>query len=190
MGLHQGVSVSRFFLEGNNEPIFETMPSSSPNPVLTALAQALPAIELAAPSRAELRDATEAHGLTGHADALALPRSAEEVAAVLALVLRARGRADPARRRHGLRRGRGPAAGRRRARPAAHEPHTRARPRAVARGGRGRRDDRHAAAPRARERVCCSRPTRAPRSSRRSAATSRRTPAARTRSSTARPARG
>jgi glycolate oxidase subunit GlcD len=31
-----------------------------------------------------LRDATEAHGLRGHADALALPRDAEEVAAVLA----------------------------------------------------------------------------------------------------------
>jgi len=31
-----------------------------------------------------VRDATEAHGLAGHADALALPREAEEVAAVLA----------------------------------------------------------------------------------------------------------
>jgi glycolate oxidase subunit GlcD len=49
-----------------------------------ALAQALPTIEMAAPGRAELRDATEAHGLQGHADALALPRSAEQVAAVLA----------------------------------------------------------------------------------------------------------
>jgi glycolate oxidase subunit GlcD len=52
--------------------------------VETALARALPAIEIAAPGRAELSDATEAHGLRGHADALALPRSAEEVAAVLA----------------------------------------------------------------------------------------------------------
>jgi glycolate oxidase subunit GlcD len=56
----------------------------SPEAVQTALAQALPTIEIAAPGRAELRDATEAHGLRGHADALALPRSAEEVAAVLA----------------------------------------------------------------------------------------------------------
>ncbi|HEY3864550.1 MAG TPA: FAD-linked oxidase C-terminal domain-containing protein [Solirubrobacteraceae bacterium] len=49
-----------------------------------ALAKALPAVEIAAPGRAELSDATEAHGLLGHADALALPRDAEEVAAVLA----------------------------------------------------------------------------------------------------------
>jgi glycolate oxidase subunit GlcD len=56
----------------------------SPGAVERALAQALGAIEIAAPGRAELRDATEAHGLRGHADALALPRSAEEVAAVLA----------------------------------------------------------------------------------------------------------
>ncbi|HEY5344078.1 MAG TPA: FAD-linked oxidase C-terminal domain-containing protein [Solirubrobacteraceae bacterium] len=49
-----------------------------------ALARALPAIEIVAPGRAELSDATEAHGLRGHADALALPRCAEEVAAVLA----------------------------------------------------------------------------------------------------------
>jgi len=56
----------------------------SPGAVQTALAGALPAIEIAGPGRAELRDATEAHGLCGHADALALPRSAEEVAAVLA----------------------------------------------------------------------------------------------------------
>jgi glycolate oxidase subunit GlcD len=50
----------------------------------TALAKALPAISIAAPGRAELHDATEAHGLAGRADALALPRNAEEVAAVLA----------------------------------------------------------------------------------------------------------
>jgi glycolate oxidase subunit GlcD len=49
-----------------------------------ALAQALGAIEILAPGRAELSDATQAHGLAGHADALALPRDAEEVAAVLA----------------------------------------------------------------------------------------------------------
>ena len=49
-----------------------------------ALAKALPAITIEPPGRGELSDATEAHGLTGHADALALPRSAEEVAAVLA----------------------------------------------------------------------------------------------------------
>jgi glycolate oxidase subunit GlcD len=60
------------------------MPNSSPDALRAALAKALPAIEIAAPGRAELRDATEAHGLAGHADALALPRSAEEVAAVLA----------------------------------------------------------------------------------------------------------
>jgi glycolate oxidase subunit GlcD len=60
------------------------MPSSSPDALRAALTRALPAIEIAAPGRAELRDATEAHGLQGHADALALPRSAEEVAAVLA----------------------------------------------------------------------------------------------------------
>ena len=56
----------------------------SPEPLSSTLAQALPAIEIAVPGRAELRDATEAHGLQGHADALALPRSADEVAAVLA----------------------------------------------------------------------------------------------------------
>jgi glycolate oxidase subunit GlcD len=60
------------------------MVTPSSGAIETALAQALPAIEVAAPGRAELRDATEAHGLAGHADALALPRSAEEVAAVLA----------------------------------------------------------------------------------------------------------
>ncbi len=58
--------------------------TSSPGAIEAALARALPSIEIAAPGRAELRDATEAHGLAGHADALALPRSAEEVAAVLA----------------------------------------------------------------------------------------------------------
>jgi glycolate oxidase subunit GlcD len=60
------------------------MVTPSPGTIEAALARALPAIEIVAPSRAELRDATEAHGLQGHADALALPRSAEEVAAVLA----------------------------------------------------------------------------------------------------------
>ena len=60
------------------------MVTPSRGAIEAALARALPAIEIAAPSRAELSDATEAHGLTGHADALALPRSAEEVAAVLA----------------------------------------------------------------------------------------------------------
>jgi glycolate oxidase subunit GlcD len=60
------------------------MASPSTDAVRTALARALPAIEIAASGRAELRDATEAHGLEGHADALALPRSTEEVAAVLA----------------------------------------------------------------------------------------------------------
>ena len=60
------------------------MASSSSDALRTALARALPAIEIVAPGRAELRDATEAHGLAGHADALALPRDAEEVAAVLA----------------------------------------------------------------------------------------------------------
>ena len=38
--------------------------------IRTALAKALPAITIAPPSRDELSDATEAHGLTGHADAL------------------------------------------------------------------------------------------------------------------------
>jgi glycolate oxidase subunit GlcD len=56
----------------------------SPESISSALTQALPAIEIVAPGRADLRDATEAHGLQGHADALALPRGAEEVAAVLA----------------------------------------------------------------------------------------------------------
>jgi glycolate oxidase subunit GlcD len=56
----------------------------TPDAVRTALAKALSAISIESPSRAELSDATEAHGLQGHADALALPRSAEEVAAVLA----------------------------------------------------------------------------------------------------------
>ena len=60
------------------------MVTPSPGAIEAALARALPAIEIAAPGRAELRDATEAHGLRGNADALALPRSAEEVAAVLA----------------------------------------------------------------------------------------------------------
>jgi glycolate oxidase subunit GlcD len=60
------------------------MASSSADAIRTALTRALPAIEIVAPGRAELRDATEAHGLQGHADALALPRGAEEVAAVLA----------------------------------------------------------------------------------------------------------
>ncbi len=60
------------------------MASSSADAIRTALTRALPAIEIAAPGRAELSDATEAHGLRGHADALALPRGAEEVAAVLA----------------------------------------------------------------------------------------------------------
>ena len=52
--------------------------------IRTELARSLPSISIVAPSRAELSDATEAHGLAGHADALALPSSAEEVAAVLA----------------------------------------------------------------------------------------------------------
>ncbi len=52
--------------------------------IRTALATALPTITIEPPGRSELSDATEAHGLTGHADALALPRNAEEVAAVLA----------------------------------------------------------------------------------------------------------
>ena len=60
------------------------MVTPSSGAIEAALAKALPAIEIAAPGRAELRDATEAHGLRGNADALALPRSAEEVAAVLA----------------------------------------------------------------------------------------------------------
>jgi glycolate oxidase subunit GlcD len=60
------------------------MSISSPDAVRAALAKALPAIAIEPPGRGELSDATEAHGLTGHADALALPRSAEEVAAVLA----------------------------------------------------------------------------------------------------------
>jgi glycolate oxidase subunit GlcD len=60
------------------------MANTSSDALRAALAQALPAIPIQAPTRIELSDATEAHGLTGHADALALPRSAEEVAAVLA----------------------------------------------------------------------------------------------------------
>ena len=60
------------------------MASTSSDALRAALAKALPAIPIQAPTRIELSDATEAHGLTGHADALALPRSAEEVAAVLA----------------------------------------------------------------------------------------------------------
>jgi glycolate oxidase subunit GlcD len=60
------------------------MVTPSPGAIEAALVRALPAIEIVAPGHAELHDATEAHGLAGHADALALPRSAEEVAAVLA----------------------------------------------------------------------------------------------------------
>jgi glycolate oxidase subunit GlcD len=60
------------------------MASTSSDSLRTALARALPAIPIQAPTRIELSDATEAHGLAGHADALALPRNAEEVAAVLA----------------------------------------------------------------------------------------------------------
>jgi glycolate oxidase subunit GlcD len=60
------------------------MANASSDALRTALARALPAISIVAPSRAELSDATEAHGLAGYADALALPRSAEQVAAVLA----------------------------------------------------------------------------------------------------------
>lgn len=60
------------------------MSSSSPDALRTALARAFPSISVEAPGRNELRDATEAHGLVGRADALACPRSAEEVAAVLA----------------------------------------------------------------------------------------------------------
>jgi glycolate oxidase subunit GlcD len=60
------------------------MVTPSRGAIEVALARALPAIPIQAPTRIELSDATEAHGLTGHADALALPRSAGEVAAVLA----------------------------------------------------------------------------------------------------------
>ncbi len=60
------------------------MASTSSGTLRTALARALPAIPIQAPTRIELSDATEAHGLAGHADALALPRNAGEVAAVLA----------------------------------------------------------------------------------------------------------
>jgi glycolate oxidase subunit GlcD len=60
------------------------MASTSSDVLRAALAKALPAIPIQAPTRIELSDATEAHGLAGHADALALPRSTEEVAAVLA----------------------------------------------------------------------------------------------------------
>jgi glycolate oxidase subunit GlcD len=60
------------------------MATSSPDVLRTALAKALPSISIEAPGSSELRDATEAHGLAGQADALALPRSAEEAAAVLA----------------------------------------------------------------------------------------------------------
>jgi glycolate oxidase subunit GlcD len=58
--------------------------SRSPGKVRSALAEALPAISIESPGQAELSDATEAHGLAGYADAVALPRDAEEVAAVLA----------------------------------------------------------------------------------------------------------
>ena len=60
------------------------MVTPSSGAIGAALARALPAIKIVAPGRAELSDATEAHGLRGRADALALPRCAEEVAAVLA----------------------------------------------------------------------------------------------------------
>jgi glycolate oxidase subunit GlcD len=60
------------------------MVTPSSGAIAAALARALPGIPIAAASRAELSDATEAHGLVGHADALACPRDAEEVAAVLA----------------------------------------------------------------------------------------------------------
>jgi glycolate oxidase subunit GlcD len=59
------------------------MVTPSSGAIRAALAKALPAISIKAPGRAELHDATEAHGLAGRADALALPRDAEEVAAVL-----------------------------------------------------------------------------------------------------------
>jgi glycolate oxidase subunit GlcD len=57
---------------------------TSSNTLRTALERALPAIPIRAPSREELHDATEAHGLSGNAAAVAEPSSAEEVAEVLA----------------------------------------------------------------------------------------------------------
>jgi glycolate oxidase subunit GlcD len=56
----------------------------SPSALRAALAKALPAIPIQAPTREELHDATEAHGLIGQADAVALPSSAAEAAEVLA----------------------------------------------------------------------------------------------------------
>ncbi len=85
MSSRDRMNVPRFLFGERPTSLYsKPMPNSSPDALRAALAKALPAIEIAAPGRAELSDATEAHGLQGHADALALPRSAEEVAAVLA----------------------------------------------------------------------------------------------------------
>ena len=59
-------------------------------------------------ARAYLTDATESRSLRGRADAVALPADAAGVAAVVALVLRARGGDRAPRRRHRLRRRRRP----------------------------------------------------------------------------------
>ncbi len=136
-----------------------------------------------------LTDATEARGLSGHADALALPRTAEEVAEVVAWCYEQGVPITPRGGGTGFAGGAVPHGGvvlgleRVRAGPVA-----RAAP--LADGGRGRRDDRRRAQGRARERAPLPARSRAPPSSRRSAGTSPRTRAARTPSSTASPATG
>ena len=136
--------------------IRKPMASTSSDALRTALAKALPAIPIEPPTRIELSDATEAHGLTGHADALALPRSAEEVAAVLAWCYEHDVPLTPRGGGTGFAGGAVPLDGgvvldlRHLNRVRSLEP------RAVAGGGRGRRDDGCAAAPRARERTAVS----------------------------------
>src|SRR5438874_8951428 len=56
----------------------------SPVPSVERELRASVAAEVVAPTAAYLTDQTEARGLSGHADAVALPRTAEEVAEVVA----------------------------------------------------------------------------------------------------------
>ena len=98
------------------------------------------------------RDSSNRRGIEGHADAVALPGDAREVAAVLALVLRPRPAARAPRRRHGADRRRSAHARRPRALARAPARRARARPGAVAAVRGRRRQHARRAAPGARER--------------------------------------
>ena len=99
------------------------------------------------------RDATETRGIEGHADAVAFPRTTEEVARVLAWCYEHDVPLDAARRRYRLRGRRSARRGRTRARARPARPRARVRAAALARTRRGRRPHGPRPPARARERA-------------------------------------